>query len=239
LTDYLSRKLLLKLLETNSPQSELLNNELTPLPDAHSTADHISEVSPVQARSLLAPSNFLVTRERVPLYGGIFRTTLEPKISAQLSAFLRGVAEPAGLRPKFWRQLNTGLISAELRCGPTVVRRWSGNGKEEDTLVSCLEGYTVELLVQMRCVGRISTVMSCFNTLKISATFSVRCNIGFSSAVRDDTNAFEAARNGQIVTLRNLLELRKASVTDFISSGNTLLHVRDSMSTSIMHLLLS
>ena len=153
----------------------------------------------------------------------------KPLMSTRFADFIRDVAEPTDLRPWLWHQWEGKSLFLVLRCGPTIIRGWSPDGREIFKALSFTESFSMALTLQVDRVfpSRISLMISGLSQFrKISALSVVRWNWKFSQLVPNNASSFEVVRKGDFEALQMLLDLGKTSVSDVITSGDTLLHVR-------------
>ncbi|KAF2808391.1 ankyrin [Mytilinidion resinicola] len=154
-------------------------------------------------------------------------TTSETALPKRLSIYLSSISEPVGFRVQRWRTFGGGLLSADLRTGPVIVRCWSENGQDIYKLLPSREAFCFSFQIRLVQIVPSKVLISISALYKASFPFRTRFqwDLSISAMLHTDSCAYLASKRGDWLLLRQLLADGKVRISDTTAHGDTLLHI--------------
>lgn len=173
-------------------------------------------------------SNNVPLLQPVAMHRAIVRDSQgSSRSSKRLASYLATVSEPVGYRMGLQYKTTLRTIYLCLRSGQTIVRRWSGDGRETYVTLPASEGYSVCFTLQSRWYWPHKIKLSLHGVYQWFLLPKLRLHLmlQMSAIIPYGSQYWTAARFGDLELLRQVLCLGHHSISDTTVYGDTSLHV--------------
>ena len=147
--------------------------------------------------------------------------------SRRLAKYLSSIIEPVGYQLKHSYTVNLKTLAFALCGGPTLVRRWSGSGREIYSLLPASQGCTICFTFQSTGLWPRRVTILCHGRYQWATFPRLRAHLALqvSALFPYGSPYWIAARAGDLELLRRLLSSGQNSILDTTIHGDTSLHV--------------
>lgn len=154
---------------------------------------------------------------------------LPPILESRLTQFLQSYVEPVTVRSSRARRHCNFAGSLCYWIGPTLVRRWTEDGRESFQVSGSSFSSGFAYTIRLRCMSKAMTLsIMPYKSISPSLTWSMQWSLSFPSIIPHNAAIVELAKRGDIENVRRMFEVGKAACTDATSDGTSLLHVSPS-----------
>jgi hypothetical protein len=183
---------------------------------------------PHQQQFLPLPSSSAqITSVPAPLPAAVASTVAERRSPTSLA--LRDLLQRrdiVGLSVEHWYTYSSTSVVLDLRAGPSFVRSWSKEGKVVHSTVPWREGNRSIMTMETRWFlkKRFSLTIT-FALSEPKMSLGLNFSFAVHNVLQPSDPAHVACRDGDWLTLRRLLEEKRANIFDVTEFGDSLLHV--------------
>ena len=147
---------------------------------------------------------------------------------SRLAQFLQSYSEPFGIQSQRMWSYDASLGSLCCWFGPMIFKRWTERNEELFDLRPEKSAYGLRLTVRssnlyLRTLCLEVCVQTEIHRLEIR---SIRFSLSFTKTISKDSSVIRLASVGDVKSVKELFEERRAGPTDTTPNGTSLLHVR-------------
>ena len=122
----------------------------------------------------------------------------------------------------------SSILRTRSTCGQYTLPGY--NSTVRNQTVPIAKYYDIHICIKVLTARYLYLAYSISRNLGSSASLSAQASISFPYIVRDDSSIMSVARTGDVASMETMFRARRASPSDRLSSGATLLHASDTVS---------